>query len=101
MAVALLALGDDLSVEHVECGKQRGRAIALVVVRHGGCAPFLQRQARLRAIQRLYLALLVTAQHNRVLVRSFKISRDPKFVEKLEDVVALYLSPPEHAGLYG
>lgn len=31
------------------------------------------------------------------LVRGFKISRDPKFVEKLEDVVGLYLSPPEHA----
>jgi transposase len=30
-------------------------------------------------------------------VRSFKISRDPKFVEKLEDIVALYMSPPEHA----
>lgn len=30
------------------------------------------------------------------LVRSFKISRDPKFVEKLEDIVGLYLSPPEH-----
>lgn len=31
------------------------------------------------------------------LVRSFKVSRDPRFVEKLEDVVGLYLSPPEHA----
>jgi len=31
------------------------------------------------------------------LVRSFKISRDPKFTEKLEDIVGLYLSPPEHA----
>ncbi|MCP5239344.1 MAG: IS630 family transposase [Zoogloeaceae bacterium] len=31
------------------------------------------------------------------LVRGFKISRDPKFVEKLEDVVGLYMSPPEHA----
>lgn len=31
------------------------------------------------------------------LVRSFKVSRDPKFAEKLEDVVGLYLSPPEHA----
>jgi len=30
-------------------------------------------------------------------VRSFKVSRDPKFVEKLEDIVGLYLSPPEHA----
>ncbi len=31
------------------------------------------------------------------LMHSFKVSRDPKFVEKLEDVVGLYLSPPEHA----
>ena len=30
-------------------------------------------------------------------VERFKVSRDPRFVEKLEDVVALYLSPPEHA----
>jgi transposase len=31
------------------------------------------------------------------LARSFKVSRDPRFVEKLEDIVGLYLSPPEHA----
>jgi transposase len=31
------------------------------------------------------------------LTRTFKLSRDPKFVEKLEDVVGLYLNPPEHA----
>lgn len=31
------------------------------------------------------------------LVRGFKVSRDPKFVEKLEDIVGLYMSPPEHA----
>ena len=31
------------------------------------------------------------------LVRSFKLSRDPRFVEKLRDVVGLYLNPPEHA----
>ena len=30
-------------------------------------------------------------------VHGFKVSRDPKFVEKLEDVVGLYMSPPEHA----
>jgi transposase len=30
-------------------------------------------------------------------VHSFKVSRDPAFVEKLEDIVGLYLSPPEHA----
>jgi transposase len=31
------------------------------------------------------------------LVRTFKVSNDPKFVEKLVDVVGLYLDPPEHA----
>lgn len=31
------------------------------------------------------------------LVKSFKVSRDPAFLEKLEDIVGLYLSPPEHA----
>jgi hypothetical protein len=31
------------------------------------------------------------------LVESFKISKDKHFAEKLEDIVALYLNPPEHA----
>jgi transposase len=30
-------------------------------------------------------------------VRTFKLSRDPEFREKLEDIVGLYLNPPEHA----
>ena len=30
-------------------------------------------------------------------VETFKVSRDPQFVEKLEDIVGLYLNPPEHA----
>lgn len=28
---------------------------------------------------------------------TFKVSRDPEFVEKLEDIVGLYLDPPAHA----
>ena len=31
------------------------------------------------------------------LVKTFKASNDPRFVEKVRDVVGLYLSPPEHA----
>jgi transposase len=31
------------------------------------------------------------------LVRGFKLSNDPRFVEKLRDVVGLYLNPPAHA----
>src|SRR3989441_5887696 len=30
-------------------------------------------------------------------VKTFKLSRNPKFVEKLTDVIGLYLNPPEHA----
>jgi transposase len=31
------------------------------------------------------------------MVESFKLSKDPRFAEKLEDIVGLYLHPPEHA----
>ena len=31
------------------------------------------------------------------LVRTFKLSKDPEFAEKLEAIVGLYLNPPEHA----
>jgi transposase len=34
------------------------------------------------------------------LVHSFKLSRDPHFIEKLHDVVGLYLNPPEHAMVF-
>ena len=30
-------------------------------------------------------------------LKSFKLSNDPRFIEKLEDIVGLYLNPPEHA----
>jgi transposase len=30
-------------------------------------------------------------------VQSFKLSNDPQFAEKLQDIVSLYLNPPEHA----
>ena len=31
------------------------------------------------------------------IVRGFKVARDPQFIEKLEDIVGLYMSSPEHA----
>lgn len=30
-------------------------------------------------------------------IRTFKLSNDPKFAEKLKDVVGLYVDPPAHA----
>lgn len=34
------------------------------------------------------------------LINTFKLSNDKNFVEKLEDIVGLYLSPPEHAVVF-
>ena len=34
------------------------------------------------------------------LVRTFKVSNDPRFEEKLQDVVGLYLDPPENAVVF-
>lgn len=33
-------------------------------------------------------------------IRTFKLSNDKRFEEKLEDIVGLYLSPPEHAVVF-
>jgi len=33
-------------------------------------------------------------------VRTFKVSNDPRFSEKVEDIVGLYLNPPEHAVVF-
>ena len=59
----------DAAVEHVERGEQGGGAVALVVVGHRAGAAGLHRQARLGAVERLDLALLVDAQHQRLLGR--------------------------------
>ena len=34
------------------------------------------------------------------LIRTFKLSNDPRFEEKLQDVVGLYLDPPENAAVF-
>src|ERR1035441_3706730 len=46
MAMPLLAETVDFSGCRIESGEQRGRAVALVVVRHGGAAAFLHREGR-------------------------------------------------------
>ncbi|AWM29807.1 hypothetical protein AOX55_00004371 (plasmid) [Sinorhizobium fredii CCBAU 25509] len=64
MPVTLHVPADDGAVEHVEGGKQRGRAMPLVVVGHGAEPALLQGQAGLGAVERLDLALLVDRQHD-------------------------------------
>jgi hypothetical protein len=48
--------------------------------------------ASLRSVQRILEAHLL-APH----IRMFELSTDPKFAEKLKDVVGLYVDPPAHA----
>jgi transposase len=47
----------------------------------------------LRSVQRILKAHQL-APHR---VRTFKLSNDPKFAEKLKDIVGLYVDPPAHA----
>lgn len=47
----------------------------------------------LRAVQRIWEAHRLQPHR----LRTFKMSRDPAFAEKVEDVVGLYMAPPCHA----
>ena len=47
----------------------------------------------LRSVQRILEAHQLTPHR----IHTFKLSNDPKFAEKLRDVVGLYVDPPEHA----
>ena len=69
MAVPGLALGDDLAALHVEGGKQRGRAVAHVVMRDPFEVAQAHRQDRLGALQGLNLALLIDAEDQRFVWR--------------------------------
>src|SRR5215831_16550190 len=46
-----------------------------------------------RSVQRVWTG----AGLKRHLTRTFKLSNDPKFAEKVVDVAGLYMNPPEHA----
>ena len=44
-------------------------------------------------VHRVFQAFAVQAHRS----RSFKLSTDPFFIEKVRDIVGLYLNPPDHA----
>ena len=47
----------------------------------------------LRSVQRILEAHQLAPHH----IRTFKLSNDPQFAEKLKDIVGLYVDPPAHA----
>jgi hypothetical protein len=69
VAMPLHAASDPGSVEDVERGEQSGRAVALGVMGPRPAFTGLERQARLRAVERLNLALLINRDDHRVLGR--------------------------------
>src|SRR5215472_4983199 len=72
VAVARLALGDNRTMQHVERREQSGGAVAVIIVGYAFDVAQAHRQHRLGTFQRLDLALLVDAQHQR-LVRRIEI----------------------------
>jgi hypothetical protein len=46
-----------------------------------------------RSVQRIWAAHGLQPHR----IKTFKLSTDPKFAAKLQDVVGLYIDPPEHA----
>ena len=100
MPVPGLALGQDRAVECVERRKQRRRPVAHVVVGDTFDVAKAHRQQRLRALQRLALALLVDAKHQRVLRRAHvqaddvaKLLDEERIGGELEGLAAVRRSP--------
>src|SRR6202022_3827763 len=61
---------------------------------HGPCRAMAQAAGvSHRSVQRIWAAHGLKPHR----VRTFKLSNDPKFAAKVQDVVGLYVDPPEHA----
>ena len=96
MTVALHAAADHCAVQHVERREQRRGAVALVVVRHRGCPPWLGRQAGLGALKRLDLAFFIDGQHHCMRGRRevkadyiHQLGREGRIARELEGVHAV------------
>src|SRR5215212_3290100 len=61
--VTRVAPSDHLAGRHVESRKQARGSVPDIIVRAPFRLPWAQRQKRLRAVERLYLAFLIHAQH--------------------------------------
>ena len=70
MAMAFHAAAEHRAVQDIEGGEQRRGSVALIIMGHGRAFAGLQRQARLRAVERLDLAFLVDGQHDRMTGRA-------------------------------
>jgi len=86
VAMSRHALVDDLAGGDIECCEQRRGAVPLIVVCHRPGASLLQRQARLRSVQGLDLALFVERKDHSAFRR---IDVEAHYVSKLLDEVGI------------
>ena len=98
MAMARHTLTDDRAVQNIERGKQRRRTVPFIVMSHGTATAFLKRQARLRSLQGLNLALFINAQYQgfngRIQVQAYDIVEffdEPFIFGKFEGTRAVWL----------
>ena len=63
------ATADDPAIGYIHRRKERGGAVALVVMRHGLASPPLEGKPRLGPIQSLDLTLFIARKHEGVLGR--------------------------------
>ena len=98
MPVPPAGLADHLARRHVHRGKERRGPVALVVVGHRPAAARLQRQSRLRPVERLDRALLVKAEHDRV-VRRVKVQHHNVLQLLLEARIRAHLEGTPQMGL--
>ena len=104
-----LTAGNDFAVQNIQCSKQRGGAVTLIIMSHGCGASSLQGQSWLRTIQRLNLAFFITAEYQSMfrrmqiqtyhilqLLHEFWITRNLEGLDqmRLQSVCAPY---PSHA----
>lgn len=66
VAMPLHVAADHGPVEHIERRKERGGAVAFVIMGHGARSPLLERQTGLGSVEGLKLALLIERQDDRV-----------------------------------
>lgn len=98
VSVALHVAADHVAIQHAQGGKQRCNATAFVVVGHDPQPHLLERQARLGAVERLDLALLVHREHDGVgrwidiqLDHVSQLLGEPGIVGQLELAIAMRL----------
>src|SRR5436305_14491804 len=62
VAMPIHAGADNFSIRDIECGEQRGRTVALIIVSPRFTSPFLHRKSWLRSLRSLNLVFVIVVR---------------------------------------